>query len=175
MEEVQSLPQVETRVAVGVLTSFAIATILPFFLHVQLLTGPIINAMLILVTIILGLRWALTLSVIPSIMALVGGLLLPFMTPVVPFIILSNMIMVVGVNYFYLAASSVNNGFWKGALAGALAKSFFLMLTGFAVLKYFHNPQAVKLAVSAFGLVQFLTALAGAVIAFGFLKFTKKI
>jgi hypothetical protein len=175
MEKVETLPQVETKVTVGVLTSFAIATILPFFLHIQLLTGPIINAMLIIATVILGLRWALALSIIPSIMALVGGLLLPFMAPVVPFIIVSNMIMVAGVNYFYQGDKNANNGFWKGVLAGALAKSFFLMLTGFAVLKYFHNPQAVKLAISAFGLIQFLTALAGAIIAFSFLKFTKKI
>jgi hypothetical protein len=67
------------------------------------------------------------------------------------------------------------NGFWKGVISGSLAKSIFLMLTGFSVLQYFHNPQAVKLAVSAFGIIQLLTALAGGIIAFIFLKFIKKI
>jgi hypothetical protein len=175
MAEIKTLSQAETKITAGVLSGFVVATILPFFFHVQLVTGPIINAMLILAAVILGLRWALILSVIPSIMALAGGLLLPFMAPVVPFIIISNMIMVACVDYFYRRDASANNGYWKGLMVGSIAKSFFLMVMGFAVLQYFRNPQAVKLAVSAFGLVQFMTALAGGCLAFGFLKFIKKI
>lgn len=175
MEKAKTFSQSEIKVAAGVLSGFVVATILPFFFHVQLVTGPIINAMLILAAVILGLRWAAILSVIPSIMALAGGLLLPFMAPVVPFIIISNIIMVVTVDRFYLADGNANNGFWKGVVVGSIAKSFFLMLTGFMVLKFFHNPQAVKLAVSAFGLVQFMTALVGGCLAFGLLKFIRKI
>lgn len=171
----QTLSQAETKITAGVLAGFVVATILPFFFHVQLVTGPLINAMLILATVILGLRWALVLSIIPSIMALAGGLLLPFMAPVVPFIILSNMLMVALVNYFYTRDGNANNGYWKGVLSGALGKSFFLMVAAFGVLSYFQNPQAVKLAVSAFGIIQFLTALVGACLAFLFLKFVKKI
>lgn len=157
------------------MSAFAVASILPFFLHQQLVTGPIINAMLIVVTVAMGRRYGLMLSVIPSIMALAGGLLLPFMAPVVPFIIMSNMVMVYFVDKLYTADDNENNGYWKGVLMGAVCKSFFLMLTGFMVLKLFNNPQAVKLAISAFGIVQLMTALVGAVLAFGFLKFIKRI
>lgn len=171
----QTLTTEQTRVSAGILSAFVVANILPFFLHLQLVTGPLINALLILATIILGLRWALILSIIPSIMALAGGLLLPFMAPVVPYIILSNMIMVSVLNFFYQADKNAGNGFWKGTISGALAKSLFLMLASFSVLSYFHNPQAAVLAVKAFGLIQFATALAGACLAYGFLKFVKKI
>ena len=169
------LDQIQTKTTAGVLSAFSIATILPFFLHQQLITGPIINAMLFLAVVFLGLRWAIILSFIPSIMALTGGLLLPFLTPIVPFIMLSNIIMVFLFAKFYNLNANISINFWQGVLTGSLAKSFFLMICGFLVLNYFKNPQAVKLAVSALGVLQFGTAVVGGSIAFGFLKFVKKI
>jgi hypothetical protein len=171
----KTLTQADTKLSAGVLSGFVMAAILPFFLHLQLVTGPLINAMLILAAVILGLRWAIILSIFPSIMAMAGGLLLPVMLPVVPYIIMSNMIMVALVDYYFKSDKNANNGYWKGVLSGALAKSFFLMMASASVLTFMNNPQAIKLAVSAFGIVQFLTALAGACIAFVFLKYIKKI
>jgi len=173
--KVETKSQEMVKTNASVLAAFAVAIILPFFLHLQLVTGPIINAMLIIVTIVLGLRWGLILSIIPSIMALAGGLLLPFLTPVIPFIILSNMLMVGTLSYFYEQDAKQIDGYWKGVSAGSLIKSLFLMICGFLVLKFYHNPQAVKLAVTALGVIQLVTSLAGGVIAYLFLKFIKLI
>jgi hypothetical protein len=174
MEKIEVLDRAEANVKSGVWAAFVVAVILPFFIHYQFLTGPFINAMLIVVTIVLGLRYGLLLSVVPSLMALAGGLLLPVMAPVVPFIIISNMMLVWLVDYFFNQDKKQSNGFIKGVVIGSLAKSFFLMLASLSVLGLLGNPKAIKLAVSAFGSVQLGTALLGGLLAYFFLKFIKR-
>lgn len=166
-----------------------VATFLPFVLHLQLLTGPIINAILIITLIVVGIRSALVVALIPSIMALAGGLLPLVLAPTVPFIMLSNVLMLLCIDW---ACNSVIPGeqgegressfsqiaaisYWKGLILGSAVKSLFLFVLASFVIKLIGNPAATQMVPKLFGALQLATALVGGLIAFGFLKFIKKI
>ena len=93
------------KVNAQALTAFiglaGIATALPFFIHLQWITGPIINAIFILVLFLVGIRSALVVALIPSLMALSGGLLPAILAPVVPFIMIGNAIYVLAIDRIY--------------------------------------------------------------------------
>ena len=100
--------QVAEKVDVAAIAQFiglaAIATFLPFLIHIQWITGPVINALLILILFVAGIRAALLMCLVPSVMALAGGLLPAVLAPVVPFIMIGNVIFILSVDYFYRAA-----------------------------------------------------------------------
>ncbi|MCX6760366.1 MAG: hypothetical protein NTW46_03430 [Candidatus Nealsonbacteria bacterium] len=83
--------------AVGTLANFlvilGVAVIVPMF-HNQFATGPIVNAVLFISAVILGLDKALFICLIPSVIAMSVGLLPPVLAPMVPFIMISNVLMV---------------------------------------------------------------------------------
>lgn len=68
----------------------ALIFFIPAFVHQQLLTGPIINALLLLSFLYLGKSKAFFLALIPSTVALSRGLLPLTLAPMVPFIMISN-------------------------------------------------------------------------------------
>ncbi|MEI8361317.1 MAG: hypothetical protein WCG01_04265 [bacterium] len=168
------LEKVNTSDMTWLLGLVGIATFLPFVIHLQLLTGPIINAILIITLIVLGVRSALVVALIPSIMALAGGLLPLVLAPTVPFIMLSNVIMILVLDYIYNLNLSLK-GFGLGILVGAFFKSLFLYVLATFVMGLINNPVATSMVPKLFGILQFVTALAGGLIAFGFLKFVKRL
>jgi len=93
--------QTMARVNVWAIAQFlglaGVATLLPFFIHLQWITGPVINAILILILFLVGIRSALVVCLIPSLMALAGGLLPAILAPVIPFIMISNVIFVLSI------------------------------------------------------------------------------
>ncbi|MDP2736427.1 MAG: hypothetical protein Q8O59_01425, partial [bacterium] len=125
----QVLEKVNVQALTGFLTLAGTATILPFFIHVQLLTGPIINAIFVLALFLVGIRSALVICLIPSLMALSGGLIPAILAPVVPFIMVGNAIFVLTIDWFYNNAKDNNKGYWLGIILGAALKFAFLFLS----------------------------------------------
>ncbi|MCD4762172.1 iron hydrogenase, partial [bacterium] len=80
--------KVNTRAIARFLALAGVASALPMFIHLQWLTGPLVNAILILALFLIGIRSALVLCMIPSLMALASGLLPAVLAPVVPFIMI---------------------------------------------------------------------------------------
>jgi hypothetical protein len=153
---------------------FGVATILPFFIHAQWLTGPIINAIFVLVLFLVGIRSALVICLIPSLMALSGGLLPAILAPVVPFIMIGNAIFVLTVDWFYNQAKDGNQGYWLGVVLGAAAKFAWLFLSVSYISRLLIKQElAVKVA-QMMSWPQFATAVMGGLIAFAFLKWLKR-
>jgi len=139
------------KVNVGAIAQFmvlaSLATFLPFFIHQQFLTGPIVNAILILTLFLCGIRSAITLALIPSLMALSGGLLPAVLAPVVPFIMISNCILIFTIEYLYKKFEQAKGGYWIGLLAGAGLKWVFLLsTTGLISRLLLKQELAVKVA-----------------------------
>ncbi len=146
-----------------------VASLVPLF-PLQQVTGPIINALIFIAVVILGLRQTLVVCVIPSLMALSAGLLPIFLAPIVPFIIISNIVLAVTFSY----ARQTN--FWLGVISASLFKFIFIWSTTSVVATIFiKNPLAIKAVATMMSWPQLVTALIGGVIAFVFLKSIKKI
>ncbi|MEI7620507.1 MAG: hypothetical protein WCJ57_02965 [Candidatus Falkowbacteria bacterium] len=156
-------------VALGGLASF-----LPFFIHIQWLVGPIVNAILIIVLFLGGLRLAIVVSAIPSLMALAGGLLPLFLSPSVPFIIASN-ITFVSIIYFQYYNSNKKDAYWEASFFGSFAKFVFLFLSAQFLAFFVSNPKAVIVLGEMFGWTQLFSALVGSIIAFVILRWLKRI
>lgn len=155
------------------LTLASVATFLPLFIHLQWLTGPIVNAVLILVLFLSGLRLALVVACLPSLMALSSGLLPAVLAPTVSFIIASNFLFILSINWFYQKNQDDYRGYWLGALSGAGLKFAFLLLSVNILAAFFIKQNLVVLVAKMMGWMQLVTALLGALIAYGILRFLK--
>jgi hypothetical protein len=148
----------------------SIAVFLPFFIHALFLTGPIGNAVLILALFLVGIRSAITLALIPSLMALSGGLLPAVLAPAVPFIMISNCILIFSMEYLFTKFEQPVAGYFFGLIAGAGLKWIFLLLsTGLISNLLAKQELAVKIA-QMMSWPQLATAVIGGIIAYGILK-----
>lgn len=171
----QVLARVNAPVVARFLALSAIGILLPFYVHIQWATGPIVNAILILLLFLVGVRSALVMCLVPSLMALAGGLLPAVLAPVVPFIMISNVILVLSVEWFYKNIKSTQKGYWLGIFIGALLKFLFLFASVTFISRLLIKQElAVKVA-QMMSWPQFATALIGGMIAWGLLKWLKRI
>lgn len=143
----------------------AVVAIIPYYVHNQFITGPIVNATLFLGTVILGPASAMLIGLVPSVVALASGLLPMPLAPMVPFIMISNAILVWTFSYF----RKINFG--SGVVVASLVKYAFLYGTSLIVVNLITNQNiAAKAAATMMAWPQIVTALIGGVIAFGVLK-----
>ena len=148
----------------------AVASILPRFIHNQFITGPIINATLFLGAVTLGTGNAILVGLVPSVVALSSGLLPVPLAPMVPFIMISNALLIIVFN------SVRKMHFGMGVILSSLAKYAFLYGTSYIVVNMISQKSiALKAAATMMAWPQLVTALAGALIAFGILKGLKRI
>jgi len=168
------LERVSPRELALIITLGALASFLPFFIHIQWLTGPLVNAVLIVVLFLSGLRSAIVVSAVPSLMALAGGLLPIFLAPAIPFIIASNIIFV-SIIYYQYYNSNQSDAYWRVSFLGAFVKFVFLFLSAQFLAGFIANPKAATVLGLMLGWSQLFSALAGAIIAFGVLKIIKRI
>lgn len=145
-----------------------IATILPLF-HQQWLTGPMVNAVLYVAVVLLGTQNAIILGLLPSTIALAVGLLPPVLAPMIPFIIISNTIMVVS-----FAALKEKN-YWLGIAFSSFVKFVFLWSTSYVVVNLLVKREIASTVSTMMAWPQLFTALIGGIIAYAFLKSIKKI
>jgi hypothetical protein len=158
-----SRPNIKTQF---LFLAFASASIiLPMMLHIQWLTGPIVNALLILTLVFCGIRSALVLALIPSTMALASGLLPALLAPVVPFIMISNVIFILSVDYFIR-----KNNYILGVALGALFKFIFLLSSVSLISSLLYKNELTDTVIQMMSWPQFYTAIIGGLIAGVFIK-----
>ena len=138
----------------------------------QLLVGTIVNAALVAGAFKLKGWELLPLIVLPSLGTLSAGLVFgpftPFLVVMLPFIWIGNALLVFAVKRFAAAAEKNNAGKYAlGNAVGIAAKTVFLFASAFAL----YSLQLVPVVfLTAMGVFQLITALAGAALAFGLLK-----
>ena len=149
--------------------------LIPFFIHLQWLTGPFVNAMLIITLFILGIRSALILCLIPSLMALSGGLIPPFLAPAVPFIMISNVIYILCIDWLYNNFKDNASGYWWGVFVGSTAKFLFLLFSMNFIARIMTKSEWTAKVAQMFSWPQLATALIGGMIVWVILKWLKRI
>ena len=143
-----------------------ISTVAPLFGQ-QAITGPIVNATLFVSVILLGTQNAILVGLVPSLIALSVGLLPAVFAPMIPFIVVGNIILIMTFNYLK------EKSFWlRVALAGILKFIFLFSISSTIINLFFKKEIASKVAIMM-GWPQLFTALAGGLIAYIFLKSTK--
>ncbi|MEI7579338.1 MAG: iron hydrogenase [bacterium] len=141
---------------------------IPALIHNQLLTGPIINALLLLTAIINGPVAAISLGLVPSTVALSSGLLPLSLAPMVPFIMISNTI------YVGIFSKLQKKNFVLGVLVSSIAKFLFLVISVTFLGSSLLNEKILSKAVTMMTWPQLITALAGGFITYIILKLSKK-
>jgi len=146
----------------------AISIILPAFIHIQWITGSIINAALLLATVLIGPMEAVLLGLMPSTIALAAGLLPLPMASMVPFIMIGNAVLIVFFHYLKGQNYALRLGL------SALFKFAFLHLSVvFVMSRFLENPLVSKLMIMM-SWPQFVTAVIGGVIIYPIAKALKK-
>ncbi len=167
--KVQTLAKVNWQSISWFVGLMGIAIVLPRFIHNQFVTGPIVNATLFLGAYYLGNGNAILVGLVPSVTALSAGLLPMPLAPMVPFIMISNAILIVVFN----SIRKINFG--AGAIVSSLVKYLFLYITAtFVISKFMTQNLASKASLIMMAWPQLVTALAGALIAFGVIKIFKE-
>lgn len=171
----KTLEQVNTAELTKFIALAGMAVVLPFFIHIQWLTGPIVNAILVICLFLIGIRSALILCVVPSLMALAGGLLPAVLAPVVPFIMISNMIFILTIEYIYSRSINANKGYWLGLVVGAFLKFIFLFFSVNFISKLLIKQELIAKVAQMMSWPQFATAVIGGMIAWIVLKWLRRI
>jgi len=165
MEKVRVLEKIKIRDIAWFVGLMAVVAVVPHYVHNQFITGPIVNAVLFIAVVVLGAGNAILIGLIPSVVALVSGLLPAPLAPMVPFIMISNAILILVFSY----TRKVN--YWGGVLGATLFKYAFLYLASTIVVNLISNHNlAAKAAATMMAWPQIITALIGGMIAFGVLR-----
>jgi hypothetical protein len=140
-----------------------IATVVPLF-HQQMITGPIVNATLFAAAIILGTQMGVFVGLIPSIIALSVGTLPAPLAPMVPYIMLSNAILILAFNVFR------ERNYWLAVGVASLLKFAFLWATSSVVIGLLMKKELAESVALMMSWPQLLTALLGGALAAVFLR-----
>ena len=168
-EQVGALPKEGAITRIGLFFVLLAGVMMAPLFPNQFISGPIVNALLIIITVMLGLRSAVMMSFLPSLMALVSGLLPPMFAPFVPFIILSNIIFVCIFHKLRL------RNYWLAAGTGSVVKFIFLFAASQIFFNLFLNQTFARAASLMMSWNQLYSAALGSLIAYGFLKVIKRI
>lgn len=139
------------------------------FLPFQGITGPIVNAILFISVVILSVRSAILLALAPSLIAVTVGTLPAVLLPMVPFIIAGNIILV------FIFYRFRKNNYWIAVILASVLKFLFLYSTSFIVINLIIKKQLASAVSLMMSWPQLVTALAGGVVAYFFLKVIRKI
>ena len=162
------LTQVDTRQKVLIFIAiFLIAGITPFFTHLQPITGPLVNALLLIATVLVGPFEAVMIGLVPSTVALASGTLPLPLAPMVPFIMIGNALFV-GLFYY-----SKKLGFLPAVIIAALIKFVFLAGTVRLLMSTMIKSELVAKLSIMMSWPQLFTALTGGLIAYLLLKVLK--
>ena len=140
---------------------------IPLLLHEQWIVGPIVNAILVAVTLRIGFTQAMTLAVLPSAAALAAGTLPFVLAPTIPVIILGNVLLITGVRFF-----RSNPVF--GVLLGAVIKFMWLIIASQWILQFFLPEAILGKVTMMLSWPQLATALIGGYFALSILKLIKR-
>lgn len=144
-----------------------IATIVPLF-HQQAITGPIVNATLFVAALMLGSRLAIFVGLIPSVIALSVGTLPAPLAPMVPYIMLSNALLILS-----FGALREKN-YWMAVAVASFLKFAFLFASSSVVIGLLMKQELAQSVAAMMSYPQFLTALLGGVLAYAFVNVSRK-
>lgn len=172
MEKTESIIINRTKIAkkaviFGVL--IGIAVVVPAVIHIQAITGPIVNAVFFLAVFLFAPEVAILVGLLPSLVALAGGLLPAVLAPMIPFIMLGNAILIL--TFYYLK----KRNFWLGVGVASLFKFLFLFSTSSVVINLLLNKEVAQKVALMMSWPQLLTALVGGGIAYFVLKILKRV
>ena len=153
----------DVKTIVSFLFLAGLSILIPAFFHIQFITGSIVNAILFLSVILIGRSNALLIGMIPSIIALSFGLLPVLLAPMVPFIMLSNAILI-------MVFSLLKKNYWLGVLMASTAKFLFLYFSCSIIMDLILKKELALKISQILGWTQFATAILGGIIAFLILK-----
>ena len=140
----------------------------------QPITGPIVNMMLLLATLIISPLAGCILGLITPLVAGLRGQLPPLLLPMIPFIISANVALVLvffGTRRFlaqWLAEKNVLLSIpaWSALVLAALIKFVILYHAARFILPMYLGKELPEAIVAAMSLPQFLTAILGGALAF---------
>ncbi len=134
----------------------------------QTITGIIVNAVLFVSTFILGIFPAIFIAFVPSFIALASGILPFTFFPFIPFIIVSNIILVLTFHYF-------KSKYWLAITFSSFFKFVFLSSTSYLIINFFLGEKVALVVGNIMTWPQFFTAIFGGITAYFVLKALKKI
>lgn len=137
-------------------------------IRVQLVSGMLVNAMLFLAVSYVGKRAGFALSILPSLVAFWVGLVPAVALPFIPWIMASNVLLVA----VFAAAQNSHSLVRYGT--SVTAKGIFLLLFGSLVGTLLGGASFAHILSTMFGWIQFVTAGAGAVLAYTMVRVTRK-
>ena len=143
----------------------ALAVVAPYFSN-QLITGSIVNALLFISVSVMGLESAFLLCLIPSLISIYTGLLPLALAPMIPFIMTGNALMVL------IFSKLEKRNFWVSAVSAAFTKFIFIWSVGMILANSVLSGIAKNITLMI-SWPQLATAVAGAAIAYLFLKIKK--
>lgn len=157
---------ISTRIAIG----FGLLTVgfIAPLIGNQLITGTIVNATLISAAVLLGLPEAILLAFGPSVISLAIGKLPLALAPMLPSIMIGNILLIV---IFKLIS---NRSSFLAAIVASVAK-FALIFATATMLVYFINSGPIIKIASMMGWIQLATALLGSALALSILTVTKQL
>jgi len=135
----------------------------------QLIVGPIVNATLFISAATIGTAGAIMVGLVPSVISLSVGLLPPVLAPVIPFIMISNALLV------SVFAIFRKRNFFLGIVAASIIKYLFLYVTSSVVINLLLKKEVASSVAQMMSWPQLVTALAGGVLAWVFLRGAKRI
>ena len=133
----------------------------------QFIVGPIVNAVLFISAATLGTASAIMIGLIPSVISISVGLLPAVLAPVIPFIMISNAVLV------SVFAILKKRNFFLGVIVASIVKYLFLYVTSSVVIGLLLKKAVASQVAQMMSWPQLVTALVGGLIAFLFLKATK--
>lgn len=169
--KVIALEKILTETAIAKSIVFAIflasATAVPALINQQFITGPIVNAILFSSTIILGTESAIMIGLIPSLIAFSFGLLSPALATMVPFIMMSNVLLVMIFGTFR------KKNYWLSMISASAIKFLFLLATSSIVINLLLKKEVATKVAQMMSWPQLITAFIGGIIAFLIIKAKK--
>lgn len=131
------------------------------------ITGPIINACLILAVLTCGIFWAAVLAIVTPVTAflITGAPVMKVVPAIMPLIMSGNLILVIAV-WIFVRKSKKHLNVLLGGIVGSVAKAAFMALTiSYGLLTTVTLPEAMqaKLPVlqTTYSVTQLITALIG--------------
>jgi hypothetical protein len=150
---------------VALFASFiGIASLAPI-LKQQLITGSIVNAVLLLSLVLLGREAAILVGFLPSVISLSLGFLPVVFAPFLPFIIGGNIILVLVFGFLR------KKNYWLAMVSAGFLKFVFLAVSSSIIVNLFiKSPIMAKQLAFMMSWPQLLTAICGGVLAYSLLK-----
>ncbi len=158
-----ALKRLDSKTAVAIIqftVLFGIAVVAPLFGE-QLITGTIVNFILFVSVFLLGTRSAILISLFPSLIALGVGILPSILIPIIPFIIVSNVLLIMT----FGVLSKTN--YWFAIVFASVAKFLFLTIIGFLAISSF---KTLLPFINIIGGTQLITSLSGGLITILFIN-----